>query len=144
MLMGEFFPKLDEKNRIILPSKFHAEFENGIVLAKGQEHCVYGFTEREFHGMVESARTPQQEGTREKRTNLRLLMSSASDQLPDKQHRITIPAGLREYAGLERDVVAIGMISRIELWDAEAWRRYVAENEDAYADVAEEVIPGLL
>ncbi len=143
MLMGEFSPKLDEKNRVILPAKFHADFESGIVLTRGQERCIYGFTDRDFRDMVERLRTAPI-STREGRTNLRLLMSSASDQQPDKQHRISVPAALREYAGIERDIVVIGMVTRIEIWDAETWRRYVEENEDSFAEVAEEVIPGMI
>lgn len=143
MLMGEFSPKLDDKNRVILPAKFHADFESGIVLTRGQERCIYGFTDRDFRDMVERLRTAPI-STREGRTNLRLLMSSASDQQPDKQHRISVPAALREYAGIERDIVVIGMVTRIEIWDAETWRRYVEENEDSFAEVAEEVIPGMI
>ncbi len=63
--------------------------------------------------------------------------------MPDKQGRITIPPVLREYAGLDRDCAVIGAGSRVEIWDAAAWEAYLAEQEQAFAEQAEEVVPGL-
>ena len=62
--------------------------------------------------------------------------------MPDKQGRVTIPAHLREYAGLNRDVVVIGASKRVEIWDQEAWETYLATNEDAFAGIEEGVLPG--
>ena len=69
---------------------------------------------------------------------------SASDELPDKQGRITVPPALRAYAGLQRDCAVIGANSRLEIWDAQAWETYLATQEDSYAEAAEEVFPGIL
>jgi MraZ protein len=74
----------------------------------------------------------------------RVLFASASNETPDSQGRITIPAPLRDYAGLSKDCVVIGANSRIEVWDAEAWQTYLAGTEQAFADIAEEVLPGVL
>ena len=74
----------------------------------------------------------------------RMLLSGAHDEMPDKQGRVTIPANLREYAGLDRDVTVIGAGTNLEIWDSPAWSAYLADSEPAYADQAEEVIPGLL
>ena len=71
-------------------------------------------------------------------------MTGASDELPDKQGRVTIPAGLRDYAGLSRDCTVIGAGSRVEVWDTAAWTAYLETTEQAFAEQAEEVIPGLL
>ena len=62
----------------------------------------------------------------------------------DKQGRITIPAALRQYAGLSRDCTVIGAGERVEVWDTEAWERYLSSTEQAFSDQAEEVVPGLL
>ena len=78
------------------------------------------------------------------RDYLRVLLSGASDEIPDKQGRVTIPAALREYAGLDREVTVIGQGSHVEVWDSGAWDTYLAGTEQAFADQAEEVIPGLL
>jgi MraZ protein len=78
------------------------------------------------------------------RDYLRVFLSGASDEVPDKQGRVTVPANLREYAGLTRECTVIGAGSRVELWDTTAWNTYLASTEQAFADQSEEVIPGLL
>jgi MraZ protein len=74
----------------------------------------------------------------------RVFFASASDELPDKQGRITVPAALRAYAGLQRDCVVIGANTRLEIWDTQAWETYLAASEDSFAEAAEEVLPGIL
>ena len=64
--------------------------------------------------------------------------------MPDRQGRITIPPDLREYAGLDRDCVVLGASNRVEIWDASAWQRYLAEQEPNFANLTEEVLPGLI
>ena len=78
------------------------------------------------------------------RAYLRVLFSGAFDDSPDKQGRVTIPPALREYAGLDRDVIVVGNGQTVEIWDAEAWTSYLAGNEDAYSSIREEVVPGIL
>ncbi len=73
-----------------------------------------------------------------------LFFASASDEVPDKQGRITIPPSLRDYAALQRDCVVIGANTRLEIWDAVAWDTYLAQQEDAFSDASEEVLPGIL
>ncbi len=72
----------------------------------------------------------------------RVFFASAHDELPDKQGRVTIPVHLREYAGLDRDVVVIGASNRVEIWDQEAWDTYLASNENEFAEIEEGVLPG--
>jgi MraZ protein len=75
---------------------------------------------------------------------MRVFFAGASDEVPDKQGRITIPPALRAYAGLTRDCVVIGANTRVEVWDAEAWEAYLADQEQAFSDLSEEVLPGLI
>ena len=82
--------------------------------------------------------------SRAARDYMRVFLSGASDEVPDKQGRITIPPVLREYAGLDRECTVIGAGSRVEIWDAAAWSSYLEATEQAFSDQAEEVIPGLL
>ena len=77
------------------------------------------------------------------RDYLRVLLSGASDETPDKQGRVVLPSLLRSYAGLTKDLVIIGVGSRAEIWDATAWNEYLAQNEENFANQVEEVIPGL-
>lgn len=143
MLLGEFTPKLDDKNRVIFPAKFRADFSDGMVLTRGQERCIYAFPSREFQQLYDRARQAPV-SSKNVRSYLRVLLSGASDETLDGQNRITIPASLREYAGIERDLAVIGLGTRVEIWDATSWQEYLAAEESSYSDTSEEVIPGLL
>ena len=73
----------------------------------------------------------------------RFLFAGASEETPDKQGRITITPMLREYAALDRDVVVIGVMNRIEIWDPPRWQAYSAEQEEKFSELSEEVFPGV-
>lgn len=142
MLLGTHTPKLDDKGRVILPSRFRDEFASGLVVTRGQDRSLYVFTAAEFQSIVEKlnqAPSTVSEG----RKYLRVLLSGASDEIPDKQGRITIPQILREYASLDRELVMIGVGNRAEIWDYKTWNEYLQSNEDAFSDISEEVIPGI-
>ena len=142
MFLGTHAPRLDDKGRLFLPAKYREEVAGGVVLTKGQERCLYVFTAQEFARMAEQLQAAPL-AARAARDYARQFFGSAFDETPDRQGRITVPAGLRTYAGLERDCVVVGANTRLEIWDAAAWATYEAEQEQAFADLAEEV-PGLL
>jgi MraZ protein len=142
MFLGTYAPKLDDKGRVILPAKFREELSTGIVMTRGQERCLYVFTTREFdvvHQKIRQAPITSKEG----RDFLRVFLSGASAETPDKQNRVTIPANLRAYAGLDRDLTVIGVGDRVEIWDTAVWESYLTEQESSFANVTEEVIPGI-
>lgn len=142
MFLGTYAPKLDDKGRVILPAKFRAELAGGVVLTRGQERCIYVFSRDEFGAMHEKIRQAPVT-SKQARDYLRVFLSGASDEEPDAQNRISIPPALRAYAGLTKELAVIGAGSRAEIWDAQAWEAYLAAQESAFADTAEEVIPGL-
>jgi MraZ protein len=143
VFLGTHNPKLDEKGRLFLPAKFRDRLADGLVVTRGQERCLYVFPMDEF---VRLANQMQQAPTTSKaaRDYMRVFLSGASDEVPDKQGRVTIPAALREYAGLSKDCTVIGTGARVEVWDTNAWNAYLESTEQAFADQSEEVIPGLL
>lgn len=142
MFLGTYEPRLDDKGRLILPAKFREAMSSGLVLTKGQERCLYAFTRADFEDIHERlSKAPI--SSKQARDYMRVFNSSANDEVPDKQGRITIPAKLRQYAGLDRDVAVIGSGSKIEIWDAPTWEAYLAEQEQLYAEITEEVVPGL-
>ena len=141
MLLGTFVPKLDEKGRLILPAKFWDEFENGVVMTRGQERCIYVFSQREFEELYERLRQAGVTG-KDRRGFLRQFLSGAQQEQPDKQRRVTIPSMLREWAALDRELTVIGAGNRAEIWDTEAWNAYSADTETDFADADEEVIAG--
>ncbi|AOY56175.1 MAG: hypothetical protein RI933_518 [Actinomycetota bacterium] len=142
MLLGTHAPKLDEKGRVILPAKFRDELQSGLVITRGQDRCLYVFSSAEFNSVHEKIKQAPITSA-DARNYLRVFLSGASDEQPDKQGRVTIPAVLREYAGLDKELVVIGVGSRAEIWDAATWNSYLAAQETSFANVAQEVIPGL-
>ena len=142
MCLGTYAPKLDDKGRLILPAKFRDELSRGVVLTRGQERCLYVFAESEFERHVEKIREAPLT-SKAGRDYLRLFLSGASAEVPDKQFRVTIPPALREYAGLNRDLTVIGAGTRAEIWDQAAWESYYTDREQSFSETEEEVIPGL-
>lgn len=142
MFMGGYDPKLDDKGRVILPARFRDDLEGGVVLTRGQEHCIYCFPVAEFEAMTEEMRRAPLT-SKQARDWMRLMLSSAYKEVPDKQGRITIPAVLRKYAGLTKELYVIGVGARAEIWDAQAWNEYLAVQEENYSNTAEEIIPGM-
>ncbi|MES1211924.1 MAG: division/cell wall cluster transcriptional repressor MraZ [Leifsonia sp.] len=143
MLLGTFVPKLDEKGRIILPAKFADDFGNGVVMARGQEHAIYLYSQREFESLVQRMQQQAPALGKKGRDYLRLFLSGATQEIPDAQRRVTIPPMLREYAGLDRDLTVIGAGARAEIWDTATWTEYYSNAESDFADADEEVISGL-
>ena len=142
MFLGTHAPRLDDKGRIFLPAKFREELADGLVITKGQERCLYVWPAAEFDRFTESLRNAPVTN-KSARDYMRVLYAGASDEVPDKQGRVTIPTQLREYAGLSRECVVIGANTRVEIWDAQAWEAYLAEQEPAFAELSEEVLPGV-
>ena len=142
MFLGTHSPRLDDKGRMILPAKFREELKDGVVVTRGQERCLYVFPVAEFARLAEQLRQAPVT-SKQARDYLRVFLSGASDEAVDGQGRVTIPAALRSYAGLSRDCAVIGAGQRMEIWDATAWEQYLHEQEQVFAEQAEEVIPGL-
>jgi MraZ protein len=142
MFLGTYAPKLDEKGRIILPAKFWDELSAGVVVTRGQEHCLYLYSAREFESVLDKV-SQGPVTSKETRDYQRALLSGAHQETPDRQHRVTLPAILRGYAGLDRELTVIGAGNRAEIWDTTAWNSYYSETESTYANRTEEVIPGL-
>ena len=141
MFLGTYEPKLDDKGRFILPAKFRDQLADGLVVTRGQERCLYVFPMNEFQEVYEKMRRAPMT-SKEIRNYQRVFLSGAVDDTPDKQGRILVPSKLREYAGLERDLVVIGAGPRIEIWDMASWETFLDEQEEEYAHRSEEVQAG--
>ncbi|KSU54353.1 division/cell wall cluster transcriptional repressor MraZ [Microbacterium enclense] len=142
MLLGTHSPKLDDKGRVILPAKFRDDLGAGVVITRGQDRCLYVFSTEEFERVHERIREAPL-SNKQARDFLRMFLSGASAEKPDSQNRITVPPALRAYAGLGRELVVTGVGAHAEIWDAEAWNAYAESNEETYAEMEQEVIPGL-
>ncbi|NBU32172.1 MAG: transcriptional regulator MraZ [Actinobacteria bacterium] len=139
MFLGTHTPKLDEKGRLILPAKFRESLTAGLVMTKGQERCLVIWAQEQFAEYAESLRARSQNNEKV-RAFTRVFFSSAFDDVADKQGRVTIPAQLRQWAGLDRELVVIGADTRIEIWDSVAWSQYLAVQEPGFASLDEEIV----
>lgn len=140
LMLGTYTPKIDAKGRMALPAKMRAQLGTGIVMARGQERCVYLLPAMEFRRIaMQIQRTSM--GDKAARDYLRVFLSGAVDQDPDKQGRVLVPQMLRDYANLGSDIVVIGVGTRAEIWNREAWETYLADKEQGYADIADDVLP---
>ncbi len=144
MFLGTHYPKLDDKGRLTLPAKFRETLAGGVVVTKGQDRSLVVWPTAEFGEYADRIREASRSDARA-RAFSRVLFSTAFDQVPDRQGRITVPAGLRDYAGLsrDRDCVVVGNHATVEIWDSAAWEAYLAAQEPEFADITEEVVPGL-
>lgn len=142
MLLGTHSPKLDDKGRVILPAKFREDLGGGVVVTRGQERCLYVFSTSEFETVHDRIRQAPL-SNKQARDFQRMFLSGASQEMPDTQNRITIPAHLRAWAGLEKELVVTGVGAHAEIWDSARWNDYLADNEESYSELEQEVIPGL-
>ena len=142
MLLGTYTPKIDAKGRMALPAKVRPQLGPGLIMARGQERCVYLFPQAEFRRVAMQIQHTSL-GNKAAREYLRVLLSGAVDQTPDKQGRVLVPQMLRDYAKLGSDIVVIGVGTRAEIWDKKAWEQYLADNEQGYSDIADDVLPSV-
>ena len=128
MFLGEHQHSLDAKGRVILPARFRDQLEGGAVMAKALDGCLAVYPLEEFQQVAARAREAAQRGPAERQA-ARALFAGAVEFIPDKQGRVAVPANLREFAGLTRDVIVAGMYHRIEIWDAERFRERDREGD---------------
>ena len=143
MFVGSYPLRLDEKGRLALPVRFREQVADGMVIKKGQERCIYGLTMARVAEQSAALAAMAPADTAAARMRARMSFGSMVEVEPDKTGRITLPAGLREYAGLDRDVVVVGVDTRFEIWDATAWETYTTQQEQAFADAESEGMPTL-
>lgn len=142
LLLGTYAPKIDAKGRLALPAKLRGALGSGMVMARGQERCVYLLPQSEFRRIaMQIQRTSM--GNKAARDYLRVFLSGAVDQEPDRQGRILVPQMLRDYARLGTEVVVIGVGTRAEIWNKQAWEEYLAAQEQGYSDIADDVLPAV-
>jgi len=123
MFLGDHQHTLDAKGRVSLPAKFRAEMTGRIVVAKGLDDCLYVYPAEEYHRFIADLLTGSDFDPR-KRQLRRFFTTGAVETELDSAGRVSLPANLREYAHLVKDIAVTGNGSRIELWDAGRWAQY--------------------
>ena len=137
MLLGEYEHTIDDKNRLTLPAKFRRDFEDGCVVTRGMDGCLWAWTRDGWENYRDSTLAAFHPLSKEGRRMQRHFFSGATEAVPDRQGRVIIPSALLEHAKLQRDVVVAGVNDHLEIWDRAAWKRELTEVEGSAEDVAE-------
>lgn len=145
MFYGEYRHSLDHKNRVLIPSKFREAVKESYIerffLTRGLEKCIFVFTEPDWNVMEQKLKTlPMTQGT--SRSFSRMFFSGAFELVSDKQGRIILPQPLLGHAGITKEVVVVGVLNRIEIWDGVAWDHFVGESSKSYEEIAEKLFEG--
>lgn len=139
MLMGEYMHSIDAKGRVILPADFRADLGESFIITKGLDNCLFIYTMAEWDNL--SAKLKQLPLAKaEARAFVRFFFSGARKLECDRQGRFLVPANLREYAKLQKDVVLLGISSRIELWSKDEWQRYNEDINPSVSSIAETLV----
>lgn len=143
MLSGEYRHNLDEKGRIIIPSKIRGEMGDRIVITRGLDGCLFGYSEKEWNVIMEKLSTLPFTKS-DARAFTRFLTSGATILEFDKQGRVLLPSYLSSYATLLKEVVIVGVINRIEVWSKEKWEDFMNNNIDRLSDISENLFDASL
>lgn len=138
MFMGEYHHCLDPKGRLIVPSKFREGLGQNFVITKGLDNCLFVYPMEEWLTIEKKLKNlPFTKA--DARAFVRFFFSGANECELDKQGRMLLPSNLREYAKLDKDVVIIGVSSRIEIWSKEVWESYTQNEDMDYEEIAEKL-----
>jgi MraZ protein len=137
--MGEYHHTIDIKGRMIVPSKFRDGLGETFVLTRGLDQCLFGYPMSEWK-LIEEKLKALPLTKKDARAFTRFFFSGATECELDKQGRVNIASPLLQYAKLEKECVVIGVSNRIELWSKSIWENYVAEQEDSFEEIAENMI----
>lgn len=138
MFIGEYSHSIDLKKRLAIPSKFRSELKNKVVVTRGLDKCLFVYPMRVWEELAKKLGTlPMGEaGTR---SFIRLMLAGAVDADLDSQGRVLIPDYLKEYAGLDRNVIIAGLFNRLEVWDEKKWNEYKQGAEKNTDEIAEQL-----
>ncbi len=137
MFIGEYEHSMDAKGRVFLPAKFRGDFEEGLVMTKGLENCLFVYPMEEWR-IIESKIKNLPMTDKNARKFVRTFSAGASDATMDKQGRIVIPQNLRNHASIDKEVVIIGAATRVEIWARNEWDSYNSDDEGlSYEELAE-------
>ena len=125
MLIGEYYHNLDAKGRVSIPSKFRDDLGGTFVLSKGLDNCLYAYSTKEWEGFQNELLALRGQDAQKVR---RFFFFFVSECEIDTQGRVVLPPVFREYAGLKKELVIIGVSNRAEIWDKEKWEKYISDS----------------
>ena len=138
MFYGEYQHTIDQKGRVIIPSKFREGLGEKFIVTKGLDDCLFAYSSDEWANLEAKLKTLPL-SSRDARAFVRFFFSGATECEVDKQGRILIPQNLREYAKLEKDLYVIGVSTRVEVWDKDKWENYSGDDNLSADRIAEKM-----
>jgi MraZ protein len=139
MFMGEYHHNIDNKGRLIVPSKFRDDLGEMFIITRGLDQCLFGYPISEWK-LIEEKLKALPLTKKDARAFTRFFFSGATESELDKQGRINIPAPLLQYAKLDKECVILGVSNRIEIWSKQIWEDYFSQSEESFAEIAENMI----
>lgn len=138
MFRGEYQHSIDAKGRVVLPSKFRDKLGKLFIITKGLDKCLFVYPLETWERF--EAKVPHMSmGDESERWFLRTFIGGATEGEPDAQGRVNLPPSLREYAGIKKDVISLGVVNRIEIWGKERWDIYNNESNFQDKELAEKI-----
>ena len=141
MLLGEFHHNIDEKGRLVIPTKFREELQNNFIITKGLEKCLCIYTQDSFNNLVRQIDTLSFT-KKDVRTFTRFFYSSANECEMDKNGRINIVNNLKSYAELEKECIIVGVNDHAEIWNENLYNDFMKENSEIICDITENLFEG--
>ena len=138
MLLGEYRHNVDTKGRVSVPSKFRADLGQSFVVTKGLDNCLFVYSKKEWE-TFENKLKELPLTNNDARSFMRFFFAGATECEVDKQGRINIPQVLREYAGIKKDVVIVGVSTRAEIWDSSNWGKYTSSDSLDVSKIASQM-----
>lgn len=138
--MGEYHHSIDEKGRIVLPSKVREELGEEFIITRGLDNCLAIYKTSDFKNILNEYK--ELPNTKDARNFMRFFLSAATNVTFDKQGRINIPTTLISFASLKKDCVIIGVNDRLEIWSEENWNQFMNQNQEFYTDLADKLFSG--
>lgn len=141
MLLGEFHHNIDEKGRLVIPTKFREELQNNFIITKGLEKCLCIYTNVSFKNLVRQIETLSFT-KKDVRTFTRFFYASANECELDKSGRINIVNNLKAYAELEKECIIIGVNDHLEIWNEKLYEEFIEKNSEIICDITENLFEG--
>lgn len=142
MLMGEFHHNIDDKGRLIIPSKFRSELGERFIITKGLDKCLFVYSMNEWNKIIDKL-SNLQFTKKNVRAFERAFIGGASTIEFDRQGRINITSPLVHYANISKECVIIGVNERLEIWSKEEFEKYMKENEESLEEITEDLFDGV-
>ncbi len=136
MFMGEYHHNIDDKGRLIIPSKFRDELGEKFIVTRGLEECLFVYSKDEWNNIINKLKDLPFT-SKDARTFMRMFMSGATECELDKNGRINISQVLTKYASLEKECIVIGVNDRLEIWSSEKFENFFNSNIDNFSEIAE-------